>query len=271
MFDQASMHRIRGPASSEALLALVSVFFHATGLAAIAAASWLTLTPLPLPPLKPYLVAPVVFSPAGAPAPLKGAGAAPRSEPSRSAAKEPSPDETLSQPADSAAPVSEPVDAQQAAEPLAETAGGGSPDGMEDGAAGGVPGGRCVGEDCDPQGPVGAGSGIPGSTGDAGQEILLPGIHDVTEPVIDETSRVLPRYPEAARRSGVEGQVILQAVIQADGSVGSVQVLRESPPRIGFGPAAAEAVLKWCYRPGTSRGRAVAVQMTITVQFTLTR
>jgi protein TonB len=104
-----------------------------------------------------------------------------------------------------------------------------------------------------------------------GQEVLLPGIGDVTEPVIDESSRVLPRYPEVARRAGVEGQVILQAVIRADGSVGSLLVLRETPSRIGFGSAALEAVSKWRYRPGTQRGRAVTVQVTITVQFTLSR
>ena len=271
MFDQVSMHRARGPASGEAVLALISVLFHTAGFAAILAASYLTLNPLPLPPLKPYLVAPVVFPPAGAPAPLKGSGIAPKREADRSLQKEQAPKE-LSQPADF--PVVDPAPAPTEPSPSADGAGAGSPDGRDDGSAEGVAGGRCVGPDCDPQGPVGGGPGIPGSPGDPaepGQEVLLPGIGDVTEPVIDESSRVLPRYPEVARRAGVEGQVILQAVIQSDGSVRSVQVLRETPPRIGFGPAAREAVSKWRYRPGTSRGRAVAVQVTITVQFTLSR
>ena len=272
MFDQVSVHRARGPASGEAVLALVSVLFHTAGFAAILAASYLTLTPLPLPPLKPYLVAPVVFPPAGAAAPLKGSGAAPKPEASHAMQKETVQEETLSQPADSH--TQDPAPAPTEPSPSAVGAGAGSPDGREDGSADGVPGGGCVGPDCDPNGPVGPEAGIPGGTGDPaepGQEVLLPGIGDVTEPVIDESSRVLPRYPEVARRAGVEGQVILQAVIHADGSVGSVLVLRETPARIGFGSAAMEAVSKWRYRPGTLRGRAVTVQVTITVQFTLSR
>ncbi len=269
MFDQISVHRTRGPASGEAFVALMSVLFHSAGFAAILAASYLTLNPLPLPPLKPYLVAPVVFPPAGAPAPLKGSGAVPKMEADRTLQKKPAQEE-LSQPD----VLADPAPASTEPSPSAEGAGAGSPDGRDDGSADGVAGGRCVGPDCDPDGPLGGGPGIPGSLGDPaepGQEVLLPGIGEVTEPSILESSRALPRYPEAARRAGVQGQVILQAVINADGSVGSVQVLRETPPRIGFGAAAMEAVSKWRYRPGTLRGRAVAVQVTITVQFTLSR
>ena len=272
MFDQISMHRTRGPASGEAVLALVSVFFHTAGFAAILAASYLTLSPLPLPPLKPYIVAPVVFPPAGAPAPLRGSGAALKQEASRALQREPAQEERLSQPDDVLA--ENPAPAPPEPSPSGEGAGAGSPHGRDDGSADGIPGGGCVGPDCDPNGPAGAGPGIPGSPGDPadpGQEVLLPGIGDVTEPVIYESSRVLPRYPEVARRAGIEGQVILQAVIHADGSVGSLLVLRETPQRIGFGPAAMEAVSKWRYRPGTLHGRAVAVQVTITVQFTLSR
>lgn len=270
MFDQVSLHRARGPASGEAFLALISVLFHTAGFAAILAASYLTLNPLPLPPLKPYLVAPVFFPPAGAPAPLKGSGATPKTATGQTLQKEPT-KEDLSQPN---VPVVDPAPVPTEPSPSAEGTGAGSPDGLDDGSADGIPGGRCVGPDCDPNGPIGGGPGIPGVMGDPsepGDEIHLPGINDVTEPVIDQSSRILPRYPEAARRAGVEGQVILQALINADGSVGSVQVLREVPPRIGFGPAAMEAVSKWRYRPGTLHGRAVVVQVTITVQFSLSR
>jgi TonB family protein len=67
------------------------------------------------------------------------------------------------------------------------------------------------------------------------------------------------------------GRVILHAVISPEGSVGSVRILSENPPQVGFGPAAVEAVSHWRYRPATQMGRPVAVQFTITVEFTLSR
>jgi protein TonB len=110
-----------------------------------------------------------------------------------------------------------------------------------------------------------------GSSGSDSDEIHVPGLHQVTEPSIIASSKVLPKYPEVARHAGVEGRVLLQAVIGADGKVGSVLVLKESPSRVGFGEAAAEAVSRWRYHPGTLHGEPVAVQMTITVEFTLAR
>jgi len=117
---------------------------------------------------------------------------------------------------------------------------------------------------------VGNGAGVSGEGIGTGG-ILVPGIHPVTDPSIIQSSKVLPRYPAMARHAGVEGRVLLQAVIGADGSVGSVVVLKESPSRVGFGEAAVEAVSRWRYHPGTYQGTPVAVYLTITVDFTLAR
>jgi protein TonB len=96
-----------------------------------------------------------------------------------------------------------------------------------------------------------------------------PGLDGVSFPVLLESSRVLPVYPEPARRAGVKGTVILEAVVQADGSVGEVQVLRSPGAHLGFDEAARRAVRQWHYRPGMQDGRPVAVRFTVVVEFIL--
>jgi len=81
--------------------------------------------------------------------------------------------------------------------------------------------------------------------------------------------RVQPVYPEAARRAGVEGTVVLSALITARGDVESIEVVRESRPGLGFGEAAVQAVRTWKYRPGSFDGRPVAVMLTVVVEFRL--
>jgi protein TonB len=98
---------------------------------------------------------------------------------------------------------------------------------------------------------------------------LIPGIGNVTNPVLIEETRIKPVYPELARQARLEGNVILQAVILKDGSVSEIQVLRVDRPNLGFEDAAAEAVQHWRYKPATQNGRPVDVYLTINVSFSL--
>ena len=276
MFEQTLTTRVHRMEPREAILALLSVFFHAAGITALLAASWLTLTPIPLPKLHPDLVQPVFFPRAGPAAPKQGGGASPavvterKPEPATQVVQKS--DDRLAQPTLEPAVEEVPPDSPTVSEAqtLPGPEGPGTPDGSPDGDINGVIGGKCVGENCDPDGPVGNTSGTPGIGFDS-NEIHIAGLHQVTDPSIIASSKVLPKYPEVARHAGVEGRVLLQAVIGADGKVGSVLVLKEFPSRVGFGEAAAEAVSRWRYHPGTRRGEPVAVQMTITVEFTLAR
>jgi len=277
MFEQALTTRIQRMEPREVILALLSAFFHAAGIAALLAASWLSITPIPLPKLHTELVQPVFFPHGGPAAPKLGGGNSPaavaaptRKQPDQQAQK---PEASLVQPVPEPAAVeNSPADTPVTSEAdlLAGPPGPGTPDGSPEGQIDGVPGGGCVGENCDPDGPLGNG---PGGSGDGFDPsgIQVPGVHQVTEPSIIQSSKVLPRYPEIARHAGVEGRVLLQAVIGVDGRVGSVVVLKESPSRVGFGEAAMEAVSRWRYHPGTLRGTPVAVYLTITVDFTLAR
>jgi len=81
------------------------------------------------------------------------------------------------------------------------------------------------------------------------------------------TSRV-PAYPEAAKVDGVEGPVVMQALISKNGTVDRLHVIQGDPL---LHTAASEAVSKWHYRPYTVNGRPVEVATTVKVEFRLPR
>ena len=92
----------------------------------------------------------------------------------------------------------------------------------------------------------------------------------VNPSVMDENlivSRV-PAYPEVAKMGGVEGDVVMEALISKEGTVKRVHVM-EGDSRLRS--AAEEAVYKWRYRPYVLRGRPVEVATTVTVNFNLDR
>ncbi len=119
----------------------------------------------------------------------------------------------------------------------------GSPDGD---------GGKYVGVD----GP-GNGSGT-----DDGPMPLLPGVEP---PVLLE--KVVPDYPERARRARLSGRVFVKAVVSPRGDVVDVEIISSTLPI--FEESALAAVKEWKYRPATLRGHPVAVHFTVIVSFTL--
>ncbi len=80
-------------------------------------------------------------------------------------------------------------------------------------------------------------------------------------------SRV-PAYPDSAKLAGVEGSVVMQAIISRDGRVKRLHVI-EGDSRLR-GPAV-DAVYKWRYRPYLLDGQPVDVATTISVDFDLDR
>ncbi len=75
------------------------------------------------------------------------------------------------------------------------------------------------------------------------------------------------RYPDIARRAGIEGRVIVQFVVDEQGNVQDAQVVRG----LGGGTeeAALDAIRAMRFTPGMQRGRPVRVQMTQPVVFRL--
>lgn len=77
---------------------------------------------------------------------------------------------------------------------------------------------------------------------------------------------VAPVYPPIARAAHVEGYVIIEAVLGADGQVREARVLRSVPL---LDAAALAAVEQWQFTPTLLNGQAVPVVMTVTVVFSL--
>jgi protein TonB len=121
--------------------------------------------------------------------------------------------------------------------------------------AGGDPDGdpRATGKD------PGPGDGGPGS----GDPPVVRG-GDIDPPRLLRS--VTPVYPEMARLARLQGVVELQCVIDTDGRVIDVKVLRGQPILTG---AAVQAVEEWLYSPTRLNGIPVRVILTVKVKFTL--
>jgi len=77
---------------------------------------------------------------------------------------------------------------------------------------------------------------------------------------------VPPVYPPNALSAGVQGVVIVEATIGADGHVAAARVLRSIAL---LDAAALEAVSQWEFAPTTLNGEPVPIVMTVTVNFVL--
>jgi periplasmic protein TonB len=78
-----------------------------------------------------------------------------------------------------------------------------------------------------------------------------------------------PRYTEMARKAGTQGAVIVEAIVDEQGRVTNVKLVKPLP--LGLAEAAMDAVRSWHFKPATLGGRAVKVYYTLTVNFTLQR
>jgi TonB family protein len=119
--------------------------------------------------------------------------------------------------------------------------------GSSEGVAGGMPGGL----------PAAAAGG---AGGDRPREIG----GKVRRPVL--LSAPAPRYPELARRVGLQGEVVVECVIDREGAVRDARVVRGSPL---LRQAALDAVSRWRYAPTLLNGEPVAVRLEVSVRFVL--
>ncbi len=75
----------------------------------------------------------------------------------------------------------------------------------------------------------------------------------------------LPAYPDAAWAQGVTGDVLVRAVIDENGDVTEVEVLRGLP--YGLTEAAVDAIRRWKFAPATRNGEPVAVYRNLNLRF----
>jgi TonB family protein len=88
---------------------------------------------------------------------------------------------------------------------------------------------------------------------------------DVTQPKL--LRKVEPKYPEEARKQGIQGSVAIEIVIDERGIPTEITVV--SPLGFGLDEVAKEAVEKWRFEPGTKGGKPVRVYSVIEVNFRL--
>lgn len=91
-----------------------------------------------------------------------------------------------------------------------------------------------------------------------------------TEATVDATSKNMnpPRYPPAAFRAGIEGQVTLIVDVSADGTVTNVSISKTSANR-DLDRAAMEAARTWRFNPAQENGEGVAGRVSVPVTFAL--
>lgn len=113
----------------------------------------------------------------------------------------------------------------------------------------------------------GTGSGLgPGWGGGTGGGPYRPG-NGVTLPRV--LREVKPMYTSDAMRAKVQGVVWLECIVNPDGSVGEVTVIKSLDPVFGLDQEAVKAAKQWRFIPGTKGNQPVPVVVTIELTFTL--
>jgi TonB family protein len=97
------------------------------------------------------------------------------------------------------------------------------------------------------------------SEGEAAGELSAP----------EAVRKVDPAYPAALLRDGIEGVVVLHAIIHSDGSVGDVSILEGVNEQLDAN--ARTALQQWRFRPGLKNGVPVDVEAVIRVPFRVPR
>jgi len=78
--------------------------------------------------------------------------------------------------------------------------------------------------------------------------------------------KVAPVYPDSARETGVEGQVMVQAHLCACGEVAETRIVKSIPM---LDAAAMASVSQWIFEPAKLHGEPVAVWVAVPVMFRL--
>jgi protein TonB len=115
------------------------------------------------------------------------------------------------------------------------------------------------------------GTGVEGGIGTG----IVPSSDQVfMESVVEERPEVLsgppPQYPDLLRQAGIQGRVIVQAIIDTTGRAEPPSVKVIQSPNPGFDQNAKTYVLKALFRPARVHGRAVRVLVNLPIDFKIT-
>ena len=85
-------------------------------------------------------------------------------------------------------------------------------------------------------------------------------VEELPEPI----TKVPPEYPSLAREAGVQGTVIVQALVGRDGRVKDTRIVKTIPI---LDAAATASVMQWVFKPALAKNRPVAVWVAVPVVF----
>ena len=91
-----------------------------------------------------------------------------------------------------------------------------------------------------------------------------PNTYVATDESAEPIYTVKGSYPDIAREAGVEGTVVVQALVGVDGRVRETRVVRSIPMLNG---AAQDAVRQWRFKPALTGGAPVATWVSIPITF----
>ena len=114
----------------------------------------------------------------------------------------------------------------------------------------------------------------PGVDAGKGDLVVAPPSDDLpqfgeyvyVEELPEAITKVKPDYPDIAREAGVDGVVLVQALVGKDGKVKDVRVVKPIPM---LDDAAITAVKQWVFKPALSNNKPVAVWVAVPVRFSL--
>lgn len=111
-----------------------------------------------------------------------------------------------------------------------------------------------------------AGGAGPGGVGQVAVKGSSDGLTSFAHPAGGYQTQ--PKYPDSARRQGIEGETLLRFQVLTTGRVAAVTVAR-SAGHVDLDRAAADAVKSWLFEPARRGKEAVAVWVTLPVRFRL--
>ena len=116
-----------------------------------------------------------------------------------------------------------------------------------------------------------SGSGIEGGRANG---IVVSGSEVYAEALVEERPALLsappPEYPPLLKQAGIQGRVILRAVIDTTGRVEPASVKIMKSPNPAFDQPTRDWVVKALFRPARLHGRGVRVFINLPVDYSLT-
>jgi TonB family protein len=82
-------------------------------------------------------------------------------------------------------------------------------------------------------------------------------------------SEVKPQYTPEAMKAGIQGTVMMNAVVRTDGTPGDIEIIKSLDEKYGLDKQAVAALSQWRFDPGLKDGKPVPVLVTIEMRFRL--